>query len=251
MNTTSLSALLSCSDLHSLNVLNEVLRKRRIHGHVCESDPIEALERRKVDLLVLDLDQDNNEWFRDFSHVDTYSNGIVVIAISQSPQTLQAKGGKHVQCTLLKPLCVATTAKAIDDACTILERERRPACRFEVNFPVTAALMGKNSERTLRRVVLKNISYTGACLNSVQILPIGELISVHFDIPETGRPFQAIGSVVWSDSQGQLGIQFQYVSPEHISALREWLKIKMGNVNVGSHAPQTLPIASPVAAWEL
>src|ERR1700694_1801039 len=225
MNAGSLSALLSCNDLHSLNVLNEVLRKRRIHGHVCDSDPVEALERRKVDLFILDLDQPNNEWFHDFSHVDTYSNGIVVIAVSKSHEVLRSRGGKHVQCALLKPLNVASTMKTIDDACCILQRERRPACRFAVSLPVSAALLQKTTERALHDVVLKNISYTGACLHSPQILPMGELVSVHFDIPETGRPFQAIGSVIWSDSLEQCGIQFQYVSPEHISALREWLKI--------------------------
>lgn len=251
MNTASLSALVSCNDLHSLNVLTEVLKKYKIHLHICHSNAIEALERRKVDLLIVDLDQTNNAWFRDFSHVDTYSNGIVVIAMSQSRETLDAVSHKNVQFTLLKPLSVAQAAKAIDETCMVFQRERRPACRYSVSFLISAALLERDKERVLRNVALKNISYTGACLQSPQILPIGELISVNFDIPETRRPFRAIGRVIWCDSQGQSGIQFQYVSPEHIGALREWLSINLGETNVQPVKSQlVVPVASQVAVWE-
>jgi hypothetical protein len=100
------------------------------------------------------------------------------------------------------------------------------AFRYTTNISVFAALLNHGKEKKLPNTTLKNISCTGAGIISPVALPIGETISIHFYLPESGLPFRAICDVIWSDSQGQCGTRFQQVSEQHFHRLQTWLMSK-------------------------
>jgi hypothetical protein len=96
---------------------------------------------------------------------------------------------------------------------------------------VLAALVNQGSEKRLPHTVLRNISCTGAGILSSVTLPIGETISLHFNLPDSG-PFRALCKVIWSDSQGHCGVRFQDVSDQHFRRLETWLNSKAGEHDV-------------------
>jgi hypothetical protein len=77
---------------------------------------------------------------------------------------------------------------------------------------VLAALLNHGKEKRLPDTILRNISFNGAGILSRVTLPIGEVLSLHFYLPESGHPFRATCEVVWSDSQGHCGLRFHQVS---------------------------------------
>lgn len=98
--------------------------------------------------------------------------------------------------------------------------------RYSTNLAVLAALVNHGKEKKLPNTVLRNVSCNGVGIFSQVSLTIGEVISLQFYLPETGLPFRALCSVVWSNSQGHCGLRFQQVSDQHLRRLRTWLNSK-------------------------
>src|SRR6202000_3230575 len=98
--------------------------------------------------------------------------------------------------------------------------------RSPTNLFALAALINHGKEKKLPNTVLRNVSCTGAGILSPISLPIGETICLQFYLPETGLPFRAVCSVIWSNSQGHCGVPFQPVSDQHLRRLQTWLTHK-------------------------
>ncbi len=101
--------------------------------------------------------------------------------------------------------------------------------RYTTNISVLAALLNHGEEKKLPNTILRNISCSGAGIHSRVSLPIGETISLHFYLPESGRPFRALCDVIWSDSLGHCGLRFQQVSERHMHHLQTWLASKVAD----------------------
>jgi len=193
---------------------------------------LEILALRKFDLLIVDLDITEKNWLTDFYSVNGCCHGITVIAIAQDTEALGNLDRKKARYILQKPLDAAITGRTMETACNAILVERQPAFRYTANLSVLAVLLDKGKEKKLPKAMLRNISYTGASIESGFALPIGETISLHFCFPENGLPFRATGKVIWSDSLGHCGLEFQHVSALHFSALREWLGSKAAEANL-------------------
>jgi hypothetical protein len=245
METTILSALVFCSDSSTLRVLQEPLEARRISRQIVTSvaTTLESLASRKFDLLIVDLDGLEKDWLAGFYKVNGCSDNIPVIAVAQDAEALVSLDKKAARFLLQKPLAADSTGRTIDAACHA-RTERRPAYRHAVNLSVLAVLLDKGKERKLPDAMLRNISLTGASLESGLTLPIGETLSLRFCFPESGLPFQATGRVIWSDSQGHCGIQFQHVSDHELSALRNWLARRAGETSVLAPERPVAPVRS-------
>ena len=136
-----------------------------------------------------------------------------------------------------------------DDAIIPAQPARR-SFRYTTNISVLAALLGHGNEKKLPNTILKNISSTGAGIASPVILPIGEVISLHFCLPESGLPFRATATVVWSDSAGHCGVHFQQVSESHLQRLETWLDGKAAEWKAVSHG-QYLPVGSRISEFQM
>ncbi|HEU4415010.1 MAG TPA: PilZ domain-containing protein [Candidatus Angelobacter sp.] len=115
--------------------------------------------------------------------------------------------------------------------------------RYTTNISVLAALLINGKERRLPQTVLRNISCTGAGITSSLTLPLGENISLHFYLPDSGKPFRALAKVIWSDSHGHCGVEFQQVSEEHFRRLKSWLATKLSERQTPALTP-ALPLGS-------
>lgn len=226
--TRSLSALLVCGEPQTLRMLYEPLQQRGIGRQVCASAQValEVLAISRFDLLFVDLDMAGPDWLGNFARVNACAHETAVIAIATEGETLVDLDANIVRFALQKPLSDFETGRTVEAACNSILLDKRPAFRYSVNMSVLAMLLNKGKERRLPNTTLENISLTGACINSSFTLPLGERLSLHFYLPENHAPFLAIGKVIWSDSLGHCGLQFQQVSSQHFSALRSWLAIK-------------------------
>lgn len=126
----------------------------------------------------------------------------------------------------------------------------RRSFRYTTNISVLAALLENGGDRRLPNTVLKNISSTGAGLVSSVMLPIGETVSLHFYLPESGLPFRATATVVWSDSAGHCGVEFQQVSESHLQRLQTWLEDKAAEWKALSHGVYQ-PVGSPLSEFQM
>jgi len=92
---------------------------------------------------------------------------------------------------------------------------------------------------------MRNISCHGAGIVTPIALPIGETISLHFYLPESGLPFRAVAHVIWSDSQGHCGVRFQEVSDLHLLRLQIWLADKAAEQRAASSS-SAVPLGAAI-----
>jgi hypothetical protein len=253
MDTTTLSALVLCADPNTLRALRAPLETRRVSRHVATNAAmaLENLAARKFDLLIIDLDGLDKDWLTGFYKVNGCCYDITVIAMSHDTEALGNLDRKRARFTLQKPLGPGLTGRTIDAACNAILVERQPAFRCVTNLSVLAVLLDNGKERKLPNAILRNISYTGASIESSFALPIGETISLRFNFRENGLPFQAIGKVIWSDSVGHCGIQFQQVPTEQFSVLREWLDNKAAETSLLAMAHPAGPISGSISRFDI
>lgn len=122
------------------------------------------------------------------------------------------------------------------------------AFRYTTNISVLAALLNHGKEKKLPNTVLRNISCNGAGILSRVTLPIGEVLSLHFYLPESGHLFRAVCEVIWSDSQGHCGLRFQQVSEPHLRRLQAWLSSKAVEQEAYARA-LAMPLGAPISEF--
>ena len=107
--------------------------------------------------------------------------------------------------------------------------------RAQLNVP---AYVIHGSERL--EVTLVNISLGGAAVCLKKQLNFGAPVTICFSIPETGTEARVQGQIVWSNNEGQHGIQFAETDPQFRITLQGWLHSQMKGDDSGKDFEQSL-----------
>lgn len=183
-----------------------------------------AMNQQKFDLGLIDLDSLPEGYLTDLQRTDTPGYPSILIALSVSWEKLMALSDNEAQFRLKKPLHAHQILKTLKIAIGQLTDEGHSSYRHSADVTAGAVLMVNGSERHLRGAKITNISYTGLCLFCEQSLPMGEIVTVHFYLPSTGKPVRLAGKIIWCDSNGHAGLQFQEIAPLDFRRLRDWLR---------------------------
>ncbi|HLY98975.1 MAG TPA: PilZ domain-containing protein [Candidatus Angelobacter sp.] len=243
--TKSLSALTFCADPKDQQVLCKCLEAHKIKPWCCASveRATGAMNQQKFDLGLIDLDSLPDGYLTELQRTDTPGYPSILIALSISWERLRALSDNEAQFRLQKPMHAHQILKTLKIAIGQLADERHSGYRHSVNVGARAVLMVNGKERNLRGATIINISYTGLCLFCEQSLPIGETIAVHFYLPSTGKAVRLSGRVIWCDSNGHAGLEFQEIAPLDFRRLRDWLRM-MSTPSL-SHAP-VMPLSAAI-----
>jgi DNA-binding response OmpR family regulator len=224
--TKSLSTLVFCADPKDQQVLCKYLGAHKIKPWCCASAEraTSAMNQQKFDLGLIDLDSLPEGYLTELQRTDTPGYPSILIALSVSWEKLRALSDNEAQFRLQKPLHAHQILKTLKIAIGQLTDEKHSGYRHSVNVGARAELMVNGMERNLRGARITNISYTGLCLFCEQSLPIGETVAVHFYLPSTGKPVRLAGKIIWCDSNGHAGLQFQEIAPLDFRKLRDWMR---------------------------
>lgn len=69
-----------------------------------------------------------------------------------------------------------------------------------------------------------DISETGLKLRTQSALPKGAVVFVDIELPETEEKTRAIGKVVWSNADGEAGVELGYVPARQFKFLAPYLQ---------------------------
>lgn len=99
------------------------------------------------------------------------------------------------------------------------------------------AQMDHGGERL--EITLLNISLGGAAIAIQKQFTFGARVTVYFTIPEREIQAHLSGHIVWSNNEGQHGIQFTDIPPETLGMLQAWIHSQVnGNGSRESFAEQ-------------
>lgn len=221
------SALVLSQDGETLRIINKVLEEHGLEASIVHNigQANQLLKDQKFDLAVCDYDlpgaqelsylQPGNAW-----------RGMFFALIHQ--EQVSYVRGRRVHITLPKPITPRLFSRGLRAAYTTIVHERRSALRVPVEVEASWAELNVHGERReLDWARIVNVSQTGMCLHTRQLLPQQATVAVNFELPQQGGLVTLEGEVVWAKSPGRCGLRFKHIPAAAQKRLMAWLESKI------------------------
>jgi CheY-like chemotaxis protein len=236
------SALLLSNDSAALAITQKVLEEYGVTVKTAGSASAaeHLLKTAKFDLGVFDYE------LPDVLNLavarSTYANPKMVFALLPTGH-MKDLHGKRVHFVVQKPFTADLFARSLRAAYGTMVRERRLAFRHPVEIvPVTSLLLVEKGNQCLHSANILDLSQTGMCIQTMEILPQGAALQIDFHLPETRDAVHVTGIVMWTRASGRTGVKFAHVPPEELKLLISWLNSRL------PYDVQNVPRAAPTAS---
>jgi hypothetical protein len=124
---------------------------------------------------------------------------------------------------MCKPLNTELLDKAVKAAFASIAADRRASFRHVANTnEVSCLLHHLGNSRQLNGATVVNLSLTGLCVQTNEMLPQNSKIEMVFPLPSSYGKVRLCGIVVWSHSCGRSGVKFTGIDPSHRHELEDW-----------------------------
>ena len=227
--TFDINALILCDDTHFLRSLERVFTKLGVSSER-SSDYAEALatlERRKVDMVVVDWREIANLGeFLEIMRTSKMNKQCLLVGIASDLMDLRQAFSAGVQFIIHKPASVVQIVACLQAAHAAVIGKRRKQHREAVRIAATLQARGN----PLLGAMVVNLGAQGAglklnvtgCKTSAR-LSAGDDIELGFVSPASGQTLNVCGVVVWVNGQGDAGVRFDYVPAAEQTKLEGWL----------------------------
>lgn len=105
-----------------------------------------------------------------------------------------------------------------------MAQNTRKSARFYVSLKVTLSYQLNCDRRPVQEGMLLDISETGLKLKTQSALPKGAVVFIDIELPGTEERTRAIGKVVWSNADGEAGVELGYVPAKQFGFLVPYLQ---------------------------
>ncbi|HLJ29932.1 MAG TPA: PilZ domain-containing protein [Candidatus Angelobacter sp.] len=99
----------------------------------------------------------------------------------------------------------------------------RKTARFHVSLKVTVSYQLNCQRHPPEEGILMDISETGLKLKTDKALPKDAVVFVDLELPGTNEKTRAIGKVVWSNANGEAGVELGYIPAKQFGFLVPYL----------------------------
>lgn len=144
------------------------------------------------------------------------------VAIGLLAEGRASSAGVRLHFAMRKPLNVELLEKAVKAAFAPIAADRRASFRYTANIKdVSFVLHHLGKSRQLYGAIV-NLSLTGLCIETNEMLPQHSAIDVVFPLPPSYGTVHVSGTIVWSHASGRSGIMFMNVHPSEQCKLEDW-----------------------------
>jgi CheY-like chemotaxis protein len=183
------------------------------------------LASQEFDSLIVDWRElDNMGDFLESMRKSKMNQRCMVVAIVRDLLDAQQAFAAGVHFLIQKPASITQIERCLRAAQSSFIAERRKSHREPVQ--IGASLSGKNLP--LARATIRNIGEGGVGLQinlavDKSLVSAGDQVELNFLLPETTSLIHASGVVAWVNSDGDVGVQFRYISEVERRQLEQWL----------------------------
>ncbi|SRR5258707_2863448 len=231
------SALLLCADPVALGEVHKVLQEYDFRVTVAATALAadREMENTRFDLAVYDNDIPGAIQLTGRKVSAKVPKMVFAIMPSATAAEMQ---GKRIHFVVQKPIAADLFGRSLRAAFGIMLKERRAAFRHLVQIvPTSCFVMHSDRRQDLANTTVLDISQTGLCFQTSELLMSDAIVRVRFELPETQETVQLTGTVIWVRASGRTGLKFTNVAPEQQKLLNDWLDTRI------PHGPAVSPSA--------
>jgi DNA-binding response OmpR family regulator len=217
----TLQALLVSKDDYSAEVLSRALANFAIAVERFSEMEIalHRLTEQRFDCLIVDFDDAEVAVRLLQTATQPKPAALISIALLSDPSGVREVLKTGAKFILHKPLDSEPVAATLRAATALLRRERRRSFRVPVQAPVQVALTGGDQIEG----IMLDLSQTGMDLLAAQPLQPAALIGLRFTLPDGSLEVDTRGEIAWANPNGQSGVRFLDLPPDHVEKLKTWL----------------------------
>ena len=154
---------------------------------------------------------------------DYSNNSLHRVAIGLLSEGRTSSAGARLHFIMRKPLNVELLDKAVKAAFAPIAADRRASFRHEANLQsVWCCLHHLENTRDLDGAIIVNLSLTGLCVQTKEMLPQNSRVEFILPLPAPFGCVHLFGRVVWSHSSGRSGVRFTSVDASDRRKMEDW-----------------------------
>lgn len=216
----TLSSMVVSRDWQEISVLECILGGLHMDVAV-EPEPQTALNRlshSKIDTIIVDCDLDgSSQLFTQLQRQEKRFNTVPLLIMGKR-QCMASLDETGAIFAFEKPISVEQAVRTLSAArCMILDGRLRYH-RIDLELPISL----RAQDRTITDACMINLSQGGMRIYSDEPIDAGAL-QITCELPGAGLALDAQAEVVWHDDNGNIGVRFVKVPPQHHKALQLWL----------------------------
>jgi CheY-like chemotaxis protein len=234
-----LSALVVCSDPGPLGVIQKVLEENGVNVKVAATASVasQLMKPGRFDMAILDNDVPGAVALAPVRAVGPIPK--MVFAIVRGVKDDEVRD-KRVHFVVQKPFTSDLFSRALRAAYGPMLRERRAGYRHRVQIvPVTCTLTHDAEQRALPKATMLDLSQTGYCLQTTEMLPQHATVRIEFQLPDNSALVHAVGAVMWTQASGRAGVKFTNIPFTERASLNAWLE------SILPHDAESIPRQMP------
>ena len=215
-----LNVLLMCHHQPSLRILATAFNGVGTDPEVCLSaqDTMERLVNGHYSALVLDFDVPGAAQVARMVRIVSPQRRPVIFTMIGATTPVGGAFQAGANFVLYKPLDPEQVTRSLRAARGFLMSDRRRSPRHEVQ-----ALVHLKFDVGELPALMLDVSEQGLSLQAPEPLPRAQDVQLRFILPGTKRTVEAIGQIIWSNSDGRAGMFFSSIAPASKQYLRDWL----------------------------
>jgi CheY-like chemotaxis protein len=221
-----LAALFVSADRSTLSTAQRILEEHGLSIKVVDSAAAAAqlVKTAKFDLGIYDSDVPG---ILDLaSGRSPFANPRMIFALVRSVADGNV-AAKRIHFVVQKPFTADLFARTLRAAYGTMVRDRRISFRHPVHIkPASAILVQENATQPLHASTILDLSQTGMCLQTLEILPLGATLEIEFQL-ENAETIHVTGSVMWTRASGRTGVRFVHIPMAEQKKLIAWLDALM------------------------
>lgn len=218
------SALVICNDPNVVGMANKAMEEHGMAVRVAQTATAadQMLQKNRFDLALFDNDVPGAMQLAGADREGNFPK--MVFAIVQRAKAVEMYG-RRVHFIMQKPFSADLLSRSLRAAFGVMLRERRAAFRHPVDITASSCVALKEKEqRSLGNSVVVDISETGLCLQTKEVLQQGTMVQVTIPLPGGVEQLEVQGTVMWNQSTGKAGIKFTRMAMLEKQKLNAWLE---------------------------
>lgn len=182
---------------------------------------LSALERQRFDVVIIDCDDVyQGDWLLRNARKSRPNRSSVLIAITNGGMNAAAAVDLGADFVLPKPLTHDQARIELQRACKAVTADQRKGQRHPVRLPIFLSF----GDVIDRRAETFNLGIGGIGVRVTEPIDDDDMVHLRFWLPGCATSIRARGEIAWSDYEGNTGIRFIGMNPEHHRLLADWLE---------------------------
>jgi c-di-GMP-binding flagellar brake protein YcgR len=216
-----LSSLILSRDDRTIRLLKLMLADFSIESEAI-SDAAHAREllgSRKFDGFFAECETEEGASLLRSVKKSKHNKRSIIFALSSTEVKMSVAFDLGAHFVIQTPIAIEKVKRTLKAAHGLMMREQRVHYRH----PAATLVTVKSSPNTVWQGTLRDLSQSGASIETKTVLKKGQPLELRFLLPETSIAIEATGQVSWADPTGRAGVRFDTISEHSQRDLLDWV----------------------------